>query len=73
MYKFFFLCICLFIVKNGNESEDFNEDCAISFIIFFIQSNKALMKNVPHLTRKLVKQNMQTLKGKKSFYLKLYI
>ena len=46
MYKCFFLCICLFIMKNGNESEDFNEDCAISFIIFFIQSDKALMKNV---------------------------
>ena len=54
-------------MKNGNESEDFNEDCAISFIIFFIQSNKALMKNGPHLTRKLVKQNMQALKGKNLF------
>ena len=54
-------------------SEDFNEDCAINFIIFFIQSNKALMKTVPHFTRKLVKQNMHALKGKKSFYLKLYI
>jgi len=60
-------------MKNGMGSEDFNEDCAINFIIFFIQSDKALMKNGPHLTRKLVKQNMQALKGKKSFYLKLYI
>ena len=43
-------------MKNGMGSEDFNEDCAISFIIFFIQSDKALMKNGPHLTRKLVKK-----------------